>query len=217
MAVGLRRDDTGGRSCVLVLGIIMVICACMWLMWNEREYANTYNMLVETQSECTPLPSSEIVNPILNEKLIYITGKLGTSGPVYDNQFNVSGDFVKLKRNVEMYQWIEEKEKGYHYKKDWRSEVMNSNLFYDPDDHHNPGFLPLTDMEWTADISTIGSYELSNDAVAKISNFRHLHLTPKENVYGDTVYAGDRLKPKVVIVMASNNTGISFIIFIVLL
>ena len=106
---------------------------------------------------------------------------------------------------------------SYHYKKDWRSEVMNSNLFYDPDDHHNPGFLPLTDMEWTADISTIGSYELSNDAVAKISNFRHLHLTPKENVYGDTLYAGDRLKPKVVIVMASNNTGISFIIFIVLL
>ena len=52
-------------------------------------------------------------------------------------------------------------------------------------------------MEWTADRTSVGRYELSHDAVAEISNFRPLNpsreVTNAGNVmtvYGDMLYSG---------------------------
>ena len=59
-------------------------------------------------------------------------------------------------------------------------------------------------MEWTADRTSVGRYELSHDAVAEISNFRPLNpsreVTNAGNVmtvYGDTPYSGIPQRPAV--------------------
>ena len=64
-------------------------------------------------------------------------------------------------------------------------------------------------MEWTADRTSVGRYELSHDAVAEISNFRPLNpsreVTNTGNVmtvygdmlYGDMLYSGIPQRPEV--------------------
>jgi hypothetical protein len=172
-------------------------------------------MLVETHHICKPVKSPDSVYSVLDNQLIYLSGKLSTSGPVSDVDFGVSGHYVRLKRKVEMYQWIEEtetrefkepdgtirKERRYSYNTAWRSDVVNSNSFDDPRHHQNPRSMPVGNMEWTADRTSVGRYELSHDAVAEISDFRPLNpsreVTNAMTVYGDTLYSGNPQRPEV--------------------
>ena len=52
---------------------------------------HTYNMLVETHHICKPVKSPDSVYSVLDNQLIYLSGKLSTSGPVSDVDFGVSG------------------------------------------------------------------------------------------------------------------------------
>lgn len=53
---------------------------------------HTYNMLVETRYLCNPVKSADNVYSALDNKLIYLSGTLSTSGPVTDSQYGVSGE-----------------------------------------------------------------------------------------------------------------------------
>ena len=57
---------------------------------------HTYNMLVETHDICKPIKSAESVYTALDNQLIYLSGKLATSGPVSDNDFGVSGKEIEI-------------------------------------------------------------------------------------------------------------------------
>ena len=63
--------------------------------------------------------------------------------------------------------------------------------------------MPLESMEWAADRTSVGSYELSHDAVAEISNFKTLHLSSGSvnranvRVYGNVLYEGNPQQPQV--------------------
>ena len=93
------------------------------------------------------------------------------------------------------------KERRYSYNTAWRSDVVNSNSFDDPRHHQNPRSMPVGNMEWTADRTSVGRYELSHDAVAEISDFRPLNpsreVTNAMTVYGDTLYSGNPQRPEV--------------------
>ena len=52
---------------------------------------HTYNMLVETHHVCKPLKNPDSVYSVLDNQLVYLSGKLSTSGPVSDPNFGVSG------------------------------------------------------------------------------------------------------------------------------
>ena len=52
---------------------------------------NTYNMLVETRGHCNPVKSADSVYSSLDNKLIYVSGKLSSNAPVEDQQFGISG------------------------------------------------------------------------------------------------------------------------------
>ena len=71
---------------------------------------HTYNMLVESRDLCHPINSPDLVYDSLDNKLIYLSGRLSTSGPVADDTYGVSGRYVRLRRKVDMYQWVEETE-----------------------------------------------------------------------------------------------------------
>ena len=85
----------------------------------------------------------------------------------------------------------------------WRSGVVNSNGFDDPRLHHNPSSMPLESMEWTADRTNVGRYELSREATNEIGNFQSLRLTSETpykgrvQVYGNMLYDGNPQRPQV--------------------
>ena len=69
-----------------------------------------------------------------NFKLIHSSGTTKTDEPTQDERFSVSiNDSMKVKRLVEMYQWIEEQqdngegeETTYNYTQEWSSSHINS-------------------------------------------------------------------------------------------
>jgi hypothetical protein len=207
----------GGSMCGSVIGLGLIAVSCLILFTNEGRSVHTYNMLVETRGHCNPVKSADNVYSELDNKLIYVSGKLATNGLVADNHYGISGRFVRLKRKVEMYQWIEEtetrkykepdgsvrEERHYRYSTAWRSDVVHSNSFDDPRYHHNPSSMPVESMEWTADRTSVGRYELSREAVADISNFKTFHLSSDSpykgnvQVYGNMLYEGNPQKPEV--------------------
>jgi hypothetical protein len=211
-------ERLGGSMCGSVVGLGLIAAACILLFLNEGRSVHTYNMLVETRQNCNPVKSPDSVYAELDNRLVYLSGKLATSGPVSDPDFGVSGNFARLKRRVEMYQWVEEtetrefkepdgsvrQERQYRYSTAWRTDVIHSRSFDDPRHHHNPGSMPLGSMEWTADQTTVGRYELSQEAVAEIDNFQTLHPSPDTTnarsgvtVYGEMVYSGNPHRPEV--------------------
>ena len=92
-----RRE--GGGTCENVLNLSLP---------PQGRSVHTYNMLVETRDLCNPLKSPENVYSSLDNKLIYLSGRLSTDAPVEDDLYGVSGRYVRLKRQLDMYQWVEE-------------------------------------------------------------------------------------------------------------
>ena len=51
-------------------------------------------MLVETRDICNPVKSADSVYSELDDKLIYVSGKLATNGIVVDSHYGVSGEVI---------------------------------------------------------------------------------------------------------------------------
>ena len=96
-------------------------------------------------------------------------------------------------------------ERRYSYTTAWRGDLVKSNNFDDARYHHNPRSMPVGNMEWTADKTNVGLYELSRDAVAEIGDFQPLHPSTvavggsreSVTVYGDMMYSGNPQRPEV--------------------
>ena len=107
-------ERVGGSLCGSVIGLFLIAGACILLFLNEvgaralslherpstsvgvqGRSVHTYNMLVETRNLCKPIKSPDSVFSALDHKLVYLSGKLATSGPVSDNDFGVSGEQVQ--------------------------------------------------------------------------------------------------------------------------
>lgn len=63
--------------------------------------------------------------------------------------------------------------------------------------------MPIENMEWIADRTNVGRYELSREAVAEITNFHNLYLNSDTayrgnlKVYGNMLYGGTPQNPQV--------------------
>ena len=110
--------------------------AAIWaLVWNEGRSIKAYRALTEGAGVVVTVSADEIAPP--NEgKLIHITGKVTPDGVPADPEFGISADgAVAIRREVEMYQWVEKSESRsetklggseetvttYTYTKEWKS------------------------------------------------------------------------------------------------
>lgn len=193
-------ERVGNSMVGSVVGVFVVLGACCLLFWNEGRSVRTYEMLVEAGDLCNPLRSPDNVYDNLNNKLVYLSGKLATAEPLEDRLFGVPQSAVRLRRKVEMYQWVEEtetreynepdgsirKETIYNYFTEWKNYVVDSNSFDDRRYHDNPKTMPVEKMELTAESVTVGLFTLSREAVLKISNWKRLPLNPSTSYGSDT-------------------------------
>lgn len=177
----------------IFVGLAFFVGAFPLLWWNEGRAVKTQKSLEEGQGAVITVPADR-VNPANNMKLVHLTGRADTSETMTDPQFLVSApNAIKLRRNVEMYQWEENKETKtrkklgggeervttYTYDKKWSDRLIDSSNFKEAEDHHNPSAMPFESREAQAEHVTVGAFSLTRSLVDKLNEFEPVSLTPE--------------------------------------
>ena len=176
-----------------LIGLVLLI-GCIWLLiWNEGRAIQTFRALSEGASQVV-LIDGAAVDPANEGKLVHISGAVKSDQIPQDSQFGVTaGGAVGLSRRVEMYQWVEKSESQtkktlgggeettttYSYAKEWRSDVIDSSRFKQPDDHQNPTGMP-DGATFTAKTAHVGAFSVPGKDVAGIGDYSRLALTDSD-------------------------------------
>ncbi len=172
-----------------VIGIVLVLAAIWALVWNEGRSIKAYRALTEGAGVVVSVSADEIA-PTNEGKLIHITGTVAPEGVPSDPDFAISADgAVALKRDVEMYQWVEKSESRsetklgggeetvttYTYSREWKSGRTDSSDFRQPDGHENPE-LVVDSQSFRVDRATVGAFTVSGEEVAGLGTGTDLKL-----------------------------------------
>ena len=165
----------------IAVGFCLFIAAFPLLFWNEGRTIKQTKSLNETEAGLV-LAKCDEVNQDYEGKPVYMTGDAKTEEELSDDYFPVTVNGFKLKRNVEMYQWVEheksetKKKLGggeetvttYTYTKEWCSSPINSNSFKLSAEHENPAW-DFESGETSAKTGTFGAFTLTESIIGRIN------------------------------------------------
>ncbi|XP_031616538.1 transmembrane protein 43 homolog [Contarinia nasturtii] len=171
---------------IVIFGLILFVAGFFVLNINERRTARKIVSLDEALSNVKSVRVDENQLKAKSGQLLHIVARLYTDEPLTEPDYNIQVQAVKLKRRVQMYQWIEESvdpgfgqsihtidsnDKTYYYTQDWRDDLVDSSLFHMRMGHENPKQFPIKNRIQTANHVFIGNYELGPDAKSKINDY----------------------------------------------
>lgn len=173
----------------IVVGIILIIVGIGLLFWNEGRAVKTYNTLKEGQGLVIDV-ASDSVDAANDGKLVHLTADALTDETLVDQDFGISANVIRLRRDVLMYQWEETRQSEtrkkigggeetvttYTYSKEWRRSLNDSSNFQSPSGHENPSEFPFDSMTWDAENVPVGAFYLSPDLVSQLSDFADLSV-----------------------------------------
>ncbi|NWW30863.1 TMM43 protein, partial [Panurus biarmicus] len=191
-------------SAGMLIGLVTFLLAFYLLFTNEGRALRTAKSLDEGLSLVVPLDSIHSISQQNEGRLVHLAGALSTSKPLFDPSYGLSIHAAKLKRNVEMYQWVEyedskeyeengeiKKETKYSYNTEWKSEVVNSRNFDREIGHKNPSAMAVESFTAVSSNVQVGSFVLSKGLVDKIDDFKQLSLSHLEDPHADVIRGGD--------------------------
>jgi len=166
----------------VLVGAVMFIAAFPILWWNEGRAVRTARSLSEGAGAIVSVPADSI-DASKEGKLVHMSGAVKTEQPVADDELAVSTEAVKLIRNVDMYQWAEEKKSEtrkkigggeetvttYNYKKEWADGRIDSAQFQHPEGHENPEAPPFETKTFVADPVKVGAHKMSAEQIGKLN------------------------------------------------
>ena len=175
----------GGSIKGMLAGVILFAAGFPVLFSNEGNSVKTAKALDEGEGACVALESNAAVDPEMEGRLVHLTGKVDTPDVLADDVFGVSARAIRLRRKVEMYQWIEHaetKEKKnlggsvtrtttYTYSTDWSDELISSSDFKEAG-HDNPASFEFQEAEQYAQTVTFGAFRLNEKQVKRIGAAR---------------------------------------------
>ncbi|XP_077386991.1 transmembrane protein 43 [Festucalex cinctus] len=189
-----RLSDTAGGTCV---GVGLFFLSIYILFTNEGRAVQTAASLDEGLSQVVSLDAFASLDLQNEKRLVHLSAPLRTSKPLHDPNYKVEVQAVKLKRQVEMYQWVEYQESKdyqedgrtktettYTYNTEWKSELISSRHFDKEIGHQNPSAMAVESVTVVAPQVQVGPFTLSNGLVEQINNFRTLSLkdlTPSDS------------------------------------
>ena len=183
----------GGAFTGVLVGILLFLGSFVLLSWNEGRAIHRAKTLELGAKQVVSLSSDEPDSA--NEgKLVHLTGTAEAADPVTDALFEISADALRLRRDVEMYQWKEteksetkqklgggeETTKTYSYSKDWSSQLIDSTQFQKPDGHSNPDAFPVESETFAAEGIHVGKFDLPESLTEMINNFSARPVTAEE-------------------------------------
>ena len=175
-------------------GIIAFIAGTILLFWNEGRFVNRRATIGEAERKCVAVESVAKIDKDLNGEVIHATAMANTTNTLTDAEFGVSAVAIKLKRNVEYYQWKENKETKkkdnvggsetttttYTYRKEWVGAPVDSSEYKEAAEHKNTTLVKIDDMEEQAEDVTFGAYRLPSFLVKKIGGSVPVAVSPSE-------------------------------------
>ncbi|XP_020836803.1 transmembrane protein 43 [Phascolarctos cinereus] len=196
-----RLSETSGG---MFVGLMTFLLSFYLIFTNEGRALRTATSLAEGLSLVVPLTTIHSVAPENEGRLVHLIGSLRTSKLLSDPNYGVFIPAVKLKRQVEMYQWVESEEsreytedgqvkteRKYSYNTEWKSEIVNSRNFDREIGHKNPSAMAVESFTAVAPFVQIGRFFLSAGLIDKIDNFKPLSLAHMEDPHVDILRRGD--------------------------
>ena len=204
----------------VIVGLILFLLAFPLLFWNEGRAVRRQRALEEGAATVASVASAR-VEPGNEGQLIHLSGSATVSETLTDVQFEVAVTALRLRRQVEMYQWKEDKESKerkklgggtetvttYTYSKTWRAGIIDSMRFEQPEGHENPITRSFESRELSADTVTLGAFRLPSRLVDRIDSFEPLSAVQTSDAgslpaavqrHGDGFYVGaDPSSPRV--------------------
>ena len=192
----------------VVIGFALFIAGFPVLFWNEGDSVKTAKAIDEGEGACISVESNASVEQDMEGKLVHMSGKADTKDVLTDDTFGVSATAIRLERNVEMYQWIEEshtsekKKMGgsvekvttYTYKKDWMPTAIDSSGFKEQG-HDNPGVMEFESQKMQAANVTFGAFRLNESQIDHIGSAKQYAFptgfvckVERVKVQGGTIY-----------------------------
>ncbi|XP_049887303.1 transmembrane protein 43 homolog [Pectinophora gossypiella] len=169
-----------------LLSLVLFTGVTYFLLWAESQTIQSNLMLEELINSAQTIDvHTEDDSARYEGKIVHVVGPLRILEPISEPDYNIHVQAVKLRKRVQMYQWIEEStdqehflsdpaeetHKQYWYHKDWRDYVVDSNLFYIRPGHHNPASMPLFSETHVADNVKIGWLYLGLDVKRKVNDY----------------------------------------------
>ena len=179
------------------IGILMIPGSVILLGWNEWHSVNVIKSLNETLKRVTPNVDVTAQGDHEGE-LIHFATDAKTDEVLSDDQFKIAENAIKLRRRVETYQWIEDKDEDddghvtYSYSKEWSEAYTDSSSFAESGYKNVPP--RLRSEQWRAKKVAVGVYELSDSLVSEIENYQ-----PVEKTQQMVAQFGPPLKDKCVV------------------
>uniref|UniRef100_A0A3Q1J8C0 Transmembrane protein 43 n=1 Tax=Anabas testudineus TaxID=64144 RepID=A0A3Q1J8C0_ANATE len=204
-----RLSETAGGTLV---GVGLFFLSIYILFTNEGRALQTASSLDEGLSlvvSLGPYASLDLQN---NNRLVHLSEKLHTTQPLHDPNYRVAVQAVKLKRQVEMYQWVEYQESKdyqengetktettYTYNTEWKSELINSRNFDKEIGHQNPRYSSTCKMIlYLSNPSDINTPKINNFQTLRLREFSAFNLDPLITIHDDYFYhTPSPLKPEV--------------------
>lgn len=155
----------------MLIGVLLFFLAFVVLWMNEGRVD-----ISKIADDSIPV-SAASVDPANDGTFVAASGTL-TSDERLGDEFLTAGPYIQLRRNVEMYAWVEQTEQEtetntggsetttteYYYETTWTSNPRRSSSFKVPDGHENPP-LHVEDASTTVSSARVGALAIDPNAI----------------------------------------------------
>ncbi len=167
----------------ILFGLLLVPGSVLLIGWNEYRTVHRSRGLAEAEGAVTGVADPFEISQTQNDKLVHVIGTATTEEKLSDPEFGISQTVLRLERKVEMYQWVEHKEKKtrdkvgggretittYSYEKKWHDDRVDSDRFEERSNHENPS-LRYSPKSLVTDRATLGALRLPSSLVESRMN-----------------------------------------------
>jgi hypothetical protein len=180
--LGLLSGRLGRSFMLLVIGVALFFISIIAIFINEGNSVKNIRALSEMNKKAVHI-DPENVKSSSDGALVHLFGILKTDEVITDEVTGISKTAIRLRRNVEMYQWKEieiEETRGdgntketttrYEYEKVWSRVEILSNEFKNQELHENPPMI-LESTEFYVSSATIGKLVAGRELLDKVGNY----------------------------------------------
>lgn len=163
------------------MSMLALMLAIMLLVWNESRNERT-SVQLDNAAVTMRDPAFKNSGDLYSGQLVWLAEEVKGEELLVDEQFGISANALKMRRKVEMYQWVEDParvnsyahalayEKEYTYSKTWKEGIVDSRTFK-RGEYLNPLEIPVGDLTIQSETISMGKYRVSSSLLATTDNY----------------------------------------------